>query len=806
MTRIKSILVSLAMAFSICNASAEIRDGMLFRSYDVPADQRTSMTVSGAQGKPLAFSDSLSISFSLRLELNKGKFGYVCRLAMDDLLPVDLFLLPESGEPKLCVTGDHRHIVPLSCLMESVEEWNDIYLSVADRGDSLYVSVNRIPVFATLSKASRHHAKAYFGKVDAPSLLTSDAAPMMIADLRVALDGGKSASWELSEASDLETRRGISVSASNYMFLRQTNSEWTRIWSSELSSPAYAAISRDKEEICFISNGQLFRNDVSSAHTELFPFSADMKLNLVSGEFLYAADGTLCYADMETGQFIRYDKAAHDWAQANGRTRKSVHVHHNTVYLDSLAIQMFGYGQHRYSNEVFVWNTAKGTMQKFILEGVSPRYLSAAGVKDGKIYVLGGRGNAAGLQGLGVQNYSDFIEIDPSDWSVKTLWSSPVLENMVPASDLVFDEGMDSFLTLVYNPLQNDSSLQLMRFNFSTGESEALADQIPYGFTDVTSNARLFYSDRFDVYFACLAYIDAQGQPKAEILMLGAPAMPARKAINPVSGHRLALLLLLFAAIAAAVLIVMRRRDKAAENADETVPAEHESLGPGIHLLGGFHVIDREGNDITSSFSPVLIQLLAILVIYSKERSGVSNALLKDLLWPDMSDESYNNNKGVNIRKLRTRLAGVGNVSIVIENGVWTFRDEDGLCDYPVAGSMLLSDRADDVIRAAMKGPLLPEYHFEWLDPFKAGYADLALSRLDQVCPEGSSNELVIKAADARIKFDSLDEDAILRKCKALVALGKVGTAQAVFKNFADGYASVMGEDFSKDFTGFLNI
>ncbi len=222
-------------------------------------------------------------------------------------------------------------------------------------------------------------------------------------------------------------------------------------------------------------------------------------------------------------------------------------------------------------------------------------------------------------------------------------------------------------------------------------------------------------------------------------------------------------------------------------------------------MLGGFHVIDNGGTDITASFSPVLLQLLSIFVLYTSEKNGLTNAILKELLWPDKSDESFNNNKGVNIRKLRKLLAEVGNISIVSDTGVWTIKDESALCDYMVARQKLRSSKRDDIIDVAMRGQLLPEYHFDWMDSFKAGYTDLVISSLsDNFSPESSSPELIVRVADARLKFDSLDEDAVLMKCRACISMGKAGTAKAVFEHFIDEYKTVMGEQFGTGFSEFL--
>lgn len=842
--------------------------GIQFRAYDVPAEHRTSMVLSGTNGKALSFKDSLSFSFSLKTDPDKGKFGYVFRLSVDDMMSVDFLLSPEDGKPVYCITADHQNIVAVDGLVENVEEWNDIYVDLVEKGDTLVLSLNDSPVVSLYTQRKRHKARLFFGKVDEPGLVTTDVAPMSVADLRISCDRGrKRAAWMLSGTEDLTSGHGIEINVKDPVFISGLGDRWTRIWTADLPSTSYICISRDTSAFYIISSDRIIRYDIAGDKEEVWPYSTDIDLGKVTGEFMCLPDGSLCYADMETGKMIRYDNGSGDWTESNTKDRVSVHLHHNIVYLDSTCVQMFGYGQHRYSSEIFVWapSVSHGGAPYILegplyIDGLAPRYLAGAASIDGKIYVLGGKGNVSGQQELGTQFYDTFTEIDPSDGTSRDLWHNPMLKNMVPAKDIVFTDGGKSFLALLYNPEANESSLQLTRFSTADGRSEALLQPLPYRFTDIYSDARLCYNKERDIYIAILCYRSESGQDKADVYILGNPVTPA-----PESGRsNIALPLLILAVLSLIGYWILRREKRRSANKEAypevkgspeaqlsplgldarqkerqeggtasaepspgpgmnpspgpevyghsaAVAREDRGREPGIHLLGGFHVFDTTGNEITSSFSPILIQLLSILILYTAEKGGVSNATLKELLWPDKSDDRFNNNKGVNITKLRKLLASVGEIQIVTEGGLWMVRDESGLCDYMGAREMLHRGSALDIITAAMYGPLLPEYHFEWLDSFKSEYADLVLSRLDDISRQADmpSNDPValertVQIADARLKFDSLDEDAVRMKCLALISMGKAGTANAVFGHFSEEYAAVMGEPFGLNFSDFL--
>ena len=790
-------------------ANARIEDGMLFRSYDAPAEQRSSLVLPGGQNEWISFSDSLTLSFSIKIELNKGRFGYICRMALDNQMPVDILLSPHGDKPSVCATSDHVNIVILNDEDDDIQEWKDFYVRVFRADGCLVMTANGREVFRKEDSSRRHRMKFYFGKVDAPGFATSDVAPMILADLQVKADRKRSVGWSLSEASDLVAHRGISIKAGNTFFMKDFNRRWANVFTLEVPSASYACFSEDKSEIWFVSAGQIVLADVGSAKHRVLKYNTDMKMNLVCGEFETLPDGSLIYADVERGQFIRYDREKGDWEAPNGRERTSTFLHHNSLYLPDRKeyVQMFGYGQHRYSNMAFLWNPADYSVSSAELKGAGPRYLSAAGLHDGKIYILGGKGNASGQQELGTRLWDDFCEVDPDSFVCKPLWHSEVLSAKVAAHDLVFEEDGKSFLALVYNPEVFESGLQLMRFDFESGESEALADEIPFLFSDINAEARLCYNAEYDFYLATVCNADLTGRHFISTYLLGAPVLSGVSG-QARGGVPLWGVIAIAACLAGAVALLsirLRRRRAQCVCEEEDIPMKLPVLDkPGIYLLGGFHALDREGNDIASSFSPILVQLLAILLLYTDAKGGVSNAMLKSMLWPDKTDQSFNNNKGVNLNKLRLLLEQVGDVQIISEGGNWRIEDRDRLCDYLLAKESLSGGNIQEILKVAAWGPLLPEYHFDWLDKFKSRYTDLVFGRLDEIVESGVSAETTVRAADCRLLFDSLDEDALRQKCQALISLGKMGMAKSAFARFTTEYKQVMSEEFNIDFTDFI--
>ena len=76
-------------------------------------------------------------------------------------------------------------------------------------------------------------------------------------------------------------------------------------------------------------------------------------------------------------------------------------------------------------------------------------------------------------------------------------------------------------------------------------------------------------------------------------------------------------------------------------------------------------------------------QLLILIILYSvNNKKGISNVTLRELLWFDKTDESAQNNRRVNIRKLKLLLEKLDGVELVKESTYWALKFTHAYCDY----------------------------------------------------------------------------------------------------------------------------
>lgn len=230
-----------------------------------------------------------------------------------------------------------------------------------------------------------------------------------------------------------------------------------------------------------------------------------------------------------------------------------------------------------------------------------------------------------------------------------------------------------------------------------------------------------------------------------------------------------------------------------------------------ILLFGGFRVYDNEGEDISRLFSPMLRELLTLIVIYSADK-GISSAKLKEELWEDKDLKSARNNRAVYIRKLRSLLDKVGSYTLDISSGYWLLGSDEIFIDYPrfqsFKGSELSFEEAGGMMSLVQRGPLLPEMDSPWLDSFKAEAADTVIDSLGVLADDPrceKKTEFALCVADTILRFDDLNEKALHLKCRAYALSGRHSSAKAAYDQFAQRYREIYGSNFQYDFTQLIN-
>lgn len=225
-----------------------------------------------------------------------------------------------------------------------------------------------------------------------------------------------------------------------------------------------------------------------------------------------------------------------------------------------------------------------------------------------------------------------------------------------------------------------------------------------------------------------------------------------------------------------------------------------------IYTFGALLVYDKNGEDVTKRFSPLIKELLSILIIYSKE-NGVTSEQLKEMLWYDKSDSSARNNRAVNIGKLRALLDTVGEYEITNNNGSWLLLPKDIFIDYyeyerVIAEPQPLTKSNLSLLLALSKGGvLLMSNDYEWADCYKSKVSDQLIDLLIKyslTLNSSSDVDLLMTIADAISKYDPVSETALSIKCRTFTETNKAYMAKTTYEKFSKEYRMLYNEDYGQ--------
>lgn len=240
--------------------------------------------------------------------------------------------------------------------------------------------------------------------------------------------------------------------------------------------------------------------------------------------------------------------------------------------------------------------------------------------------------------------------------------------------------------------------------------------------------------------------------------------------------------------------------------------------GASIKLFGGFHVLNRDGEDLTPLFSKRRKQLFIIVLIDTFRKGGISSKKLTDSLWPGYSVESAKNNKSTQTQRLREVLSQNSGICIDFTNKKWKINlESDVSCDikqYFILLNQLTNQHSfhsnllEEFLSIVENGALLPNMEEEWLDEFKSKVSDELLECLLPLYSNTEitkNNKLVLRLSDTLLTFDPLNEIALTNKVNTLYKLEKKTLALECLEHFSKYYQKCYNQPFDTSVLKLLN-
>ena len=233
-----------------------------------------------------------------------------------------------------------------------------------------------------------------------------------------------------------------------------------------------------------------------------------------------------------------------------------------------------------------------------------------------------------------------------------------------------------------------------------------------------------------------------------------------------------------------------------------------------VYLFGGLQVFDRNGEEVSQRFSPLLRELFVLLILRSAE-NGISSEELTTMLWFDKDDVSAKNNRAVNLSKLRVLVESVGGCTISKISGNWRVQfEKNAFVDYyeclpeRIRPDSLTTERIKIIAALTAKGGLLNECDYLWLDAFKSRIADNLIESLLKyatLLDEHEAFDTKLLISDIIFRFDSVNEAALRLKCATYVFMRKQYMAKTTYEHFCREYKSLYDEPFEHSFNSIIS-
>jgi hypothetical protein len=830
--------------------------GLRFVGHEATQDNRTSLNLTPQE--PLCFKENVELTFDLTLVPNyKTYFGYVFRIIQDETQNIDL-LYDQGKKCFKIIIGEHfsRSVIHIDST-QLFSQWNrfKVQLDLKRGALSVYAN-NQLVIKDKVSFKGSGCFKIFFGGNEFREFKSKDIPPMNIKDIALSENGRRSYYWPLKEDNKLTTKdevEGRVASVVNPVWIKSLHNKWELAESIAVKGNASVAFDPASETVYVIGSDMLYRYSVRNQQKEVQTYQNPPPSFLPGNQSVYNPLSNKLYNFyVDQKEVSVYNPASRSWTSEAITPKFTIeteywHANKFISRVDSSLYILGGYGQLTYKNSIQRYGFATRKWETILPKGnaYTPRYLAALGTSPTSdvAYLIGGYGSQTGEQMLNPKSSYDFLQYEVKNNVFTKLYELKVPEtDFAFANSLVIDSKAKLFYGLIFPNQKFKSQLQLMRGSLSEPTYELVGNAIPYAFHDIHSFADLYYCPASQKLLAVTLYRNENNSTDVKFYTISFPpnTLEAKVADQQQSAGRFWLVALICILVGAGGFWYMFRkyRPQASEpatlplqpeatEADLLIPEEETTMEPlpvtepapkaSIYFFGNFQVLDSAGGDITKLFTPLLKELFLLLALNSiGKHRGLPSEKLNEILWPDKSGRDVSNNRSVNIAKLKAILDKVGFCSLSKDSGYWKveFDFHQIHVDYERYVTIIHDKKAltkKSIIELGQiteRGSFLSNTEYHWLDDFKADVSNEIINSFLHYAEKlkiSDDPEFLIQITNFIFYYDSVNEDAIIIKCKALALMGKHTLAKNAFEKFARDYKEIYGEEYEQTFSAILD-
>ena len=837
------------------DASSLYDYGLSLKSHAVPGIERTTLYLDDNQ--PFSIKNDFIISFQMYVRANEHDFGTILHLHTN----TNQFIRFSF------VAGEERHF-PALVLNEGIininspierEKWLDVSLHLRLKDNVIEIDYDNKKISAMAPLQGVKSVTALFGQMKE---YLSDVAPIDLRNVTITQDGKQIREWKLWKHNDTvcyDEIEGAVARAIHPVWLIDNHIEWKLVHQAKIPGKLDVAFNAREALFYLVRSQSIDVLDENGTLQKEIAIRGGYPAVEFPNHLLYdTLSNKLVSYYPKKGITSRFSFDTERWSNEIRNTEEASNYNHARTFnpADSSFYFFGGYGFYQYRNDLYRMKYSTNQIEQVEYERpLYPRYSAAMAIVGDELYIFGGRGNKYGKQELSSHYYWGLCAINLKNKQSRIVWqkNQPQEEGTIMASTMYFEPSDSSFYAVSTN-----KGGVLWKISMKDSVYSEVSKPIYNESTYQDSDFSLYTSPSHGKLFLVLDKILSNHTHELAIYSINMPLVnevdirqsTAGESINRWYLYAIGILLLLV--LAGFVLYRFKYNGKnkkapATKKGTEktvattgkvqsqsdvpeskTIPKKewmqesetiftetvnyYDRSRASISLLGCFNVRDKDGNDITSNFTPRLKHLFILLILYTeKNAQGILASKTTEILWPEKEETAARNNRNVNLRKLRVLLESIGDMEVMIENNFLLIKWGTGVfCDYHTlitCTKQFEQEKSEELLNRILEillyGPLLPNTILDWLDDFKDDYSSYSIDLLKNLLDiEISRNhqDMIIRLADIMFLHDPLNEEALAAKCSVLVTQGKKGIARNLYDRFCKEYHDSMGETYKVPF------
>ena len=830
--------------------------GLSLKSHSVPGIERTTLYLDDNQ--PFSIKNDFIISFQMYVRANEHDFGTILHLHTN----TNQFIRFSF------VAGEERHF-PALVLNEGIininspierEKWLDVSLHLRLKDNVIEIDYDNKKISAMAPLQGVKSVTALFGQMKE---YLSDVAPIDLRNVTITQDGKQIREWKLWKHNDTvcyDEIEGAVARAIHPVWLIDNHIEWKLVHQAKIPGKLDVAFNAREALFYLVRSQSIDVLDENGTLQKEIAIRGGYPAVEFPNHLLYdTLSNKLVSYYPKKGITSRFSFDTERWSNEIRNTEEASNYNHARTFnpADSSFYFFGGYGFYQYRNDLYRMKYSTNQIEQVEYERpLYPRYSAAMAIVGDELYIFGGRGNKYGKQELSSHYYWGLCAINLKNKQSRIVWqkNQPQEEGTIMASTMYFEPSDSSFYAVSTN-----KGGVLWKISMKDSVYSEVSKPIYNESTYQDSDFSLYTSPSHGKLFLVLDKILSNHTHELAIYSINMPLVNEVDIRQSTAGESInnrwylyAIGILLLLVLAGFVLYrfkyngknkkapptkkgtekTVATTGKVQSQSDvpesKTIPKKewmqesetiftetvnyYDRSRASISLLGCFNVRDKDGNDITSNFTPRLKHLLILLILYTeKNAQGILASKTTEILWPEKEETAARNNRNVNLRKLRVLLESIGDMEVMIENNFLRIKWGTGVfCDYHTlitCTKQFEQEKSEELLNRILEillyGPLLPNTILDWLDDFKDDYSSYSIDLLKNLLDiEISRNhqDMIIRLADIMFLHDPLNEEALAAKCSVLVTQGKKGIARNLYDRFCKEYHDSMGETYKVPF------